>query len=159
MRQEEYGITIKAPGEAYPYVYDDPEIDHFKIAYDFEFESSVQIDPKLKQELYDIAAEWKKRHQSEQLPFLLFTKSMDFVKVYDDRSLKSTQVRLEGAAAKMFLHCNEAPKTLNQFKEHLKKENITEAAEDAIKLLEEKGLIYCERGKYFNLALPHNPNL
>ena len=41
----------------------------------------------------------------------------------------------------------------------MKKENITEAAEDAIKLLEEKGLIYCERGKYLNLALPHNPNL
>jgi len=159
MRPEEYGITIKAPGEAYPYVYDNPEIDHLKIAYDFEFESSNQIDPKLKKELYDIAAEWKRRHQSEQLPFLLFTKSMDFVKVYDDRSLQSTQVRLKGAAAKIFLHCNEVPKTLDQFKEHLKKENIQEPAEDAIKFLEAKGLIYGERGKYLNLALPHNPNL
>ena len=72
---------------------------------------STEIDPKLKQELYDIAAEWKRRHQSEQLPFLLFTKSMDFVKVYDDRSLQSTQVRLEGAAATACsMHCNEAPK-------------------------------------------------
>jgi len=49
--------------------------------------------------------------------------------------------------------------TAKWFNTYLKKENITEAAEDAIKLLEEKGLIYCERGKYLNLALPHNPNL
>jgi len=161
MRPEEYGLTITAPGEAYPYVYDDPRIDHLKIAYDFEFETSTEIDPKLKQELYDIAAEWKRRHQSEQLPFLLFTKSMDFVKVYDDRSLQSTQIRLEGAAAKAFLFCNETPKTINQIKEHLKDHNIEgeESAEEAIRFLENKGLVYGERGKYFNLALPHNSNL
>ena len=161
MRPEEYGVTITAPGEAYPYVYDNPEIDHLKIAYDFEFKTSTQIDPALKQELYDIAAEWKRRHESEHLPFLIFTKSMDFVKVYDDRSLQSTQVRLEGAAAKIFLYCNEAAKTIDQIKEHLNGQNGKgkESAEEAIRFLEEKGLVYGERGKYFNLALPHNPNL
>ena len=161
MRPEEYGVTITAPGEAYPYVYDDPDIDHLKIAYDFEFKTSTQIDPALKQELYDIAAEWKRRHQSEQLPFLIFTKSMDFVKVYDDRSLQSTQVRLEGTAAKAFVYCNEAPKTIDQIKEHLNGQNGQgeESAEEAIRFLEEKGLVYGERGKYFNLALPHNSNL
>ena len=32
-------------------------------------------------------------------------------------------------------------------------------AENAIAYLEEKGLLYGERGKYLNLALPHNSNL
>ena len=143
------------------YVYDDRKIDHMKIAYDFEFETSAQIDPKVKQELYDVAAEWKKRHQSDQLPFLIFTNSMDFVKIYDDRSLQSIQVKLEGAAASAFLFCNEAPKTLDQINEHLKEQNIggEESAEETIRFLEEKRLVYGERGKYLNLALPHNSNL
>ena len=160
-RPEEYGVTITAPGEAYPYVYDDRKIDHMKIAYDFEFETSTQIDPILKKELYDVAAEWKRRHQSDQLPFLIFTRSMDFVKIYDDRSLQSIQVKLEGAAASAFLFCNEAPKTLDQINKHLKEQNIggEESAEETIRFLEEKRLVYGERGKYLNLALPHNSNL
>ena len=86
---------------------------------------------------------------------------MDFVKVYDDRSLQSIQVKLEGAVASTFLFCNEAPKTLDQINKHLKEQNIggEESAEETIRFLEEKGLVYGERGKYLNLALPHNSNL
>ena len=32
-------------------------------------------------------------------------------------------------------------------------------AENAVAFLEEKGLLYGERGKCLNLALPHNANL
>ena len=35
----------------------------------------------------------------------------------------------------------------------------TSSAEEAIRFLENKGLVYGERGKYFNLAIPHNSNL
>ena len=162
-RPEEYGIKITAPGEAYPYVYDHPDVDFLKIAYDFEFETSNRVDPQLKQELFQIAEEWKQRHQSEQLPFLIFTKSMDFVTVYDDRSLESVKTRLEGPHAWAFIFCNEAPKSLEQIQKHLRekigqepKDGLTE---NTITFLEEKGLLYGERGKYLNLALPHNSNL
>ena len=162
-RPEDYGIKITAPGEAYPYVYDHPDVDFLKIAYDFEFETSNRVDPQLKQELFQIAEEWKQRHQSEQLPFLIFTKSMDFVTVYDDRSLESVKTRLEGPHAWAFIFCNEAPKSLEQIQKHLRekigqepKDGLTE---NTITFLEEKGLLYGERGKYLNLALPHNSNL
>jgi ribosomal peptide maturation radical SAM protein 1 len=162
-KPEEYGIKITAPGEAYPFVYDHPDIDHLKIAYDFEFENNNHIDPQLKQELYQIAEEWKRRHQSEQLPYLIFTKSMDFVAVYDQRSLESNKIRLEGPHAWVFIFCNEAPKSLQQIRDHLREKSTQEAednlAENTIAFLEEKGLLYGERGKYLNLALPHNSNL
>jgi len=163
MRPEEYGIKITAPGEAYPYVYDHPDIDHLKIAYDFEFETNNNIDPKLKQELFQTAEEWKQRHQSEQLPFLIFTKSMDFVTVYDGRSLESVKTRLEGPHAWAFIFCNEAPKSLENIREHLRQKIGQEPeeglTENTIAFLEEKGFLYGERGKYLNLALPHNSNL
>ena len=162
-RPEEYGIKIMAPGEAYPFVYDSPSIDHLKIAYDFEFETNTQIDPQLKQELFQTAEEWKQRHQSEQLPYLIFTKAMDFVTVYDQRSLESKKIRLEGPQAWAFICCNEAPKSVGQIREYFRekmgedpKDNLVE---NAIVCLEEKGLLYGERKKYLNLALPHNSNL
>ena len=162
-RPEEYGIKITAPGEAYPFVYDSPNIDHLKIAYDFEFETTTQIDPQLKQELFQTAEEWKARHQSEQLPYLIFTKAMDFVTVYDQRSLESIKIRLEGPQAWAFICCNEAPKSVGQirdfFREKMGKDPEDNLAENAIAYLEEKGLLYGERDKYLNLALPHNSNL
>jgi hypothetical protein len=134
-----------------------------KIAYDFEFETNTQIDPQLKQELFQTAEEWKQRHQSEQLPYLIFTKSMDFVTVYDQRSLESKKIRLEGPQAWAFISCNESPKSVGQVREYFR-EKMGEDPEDklvenAIAYLEEKGLLYGERKKYLNLALPHNSNL
>jgi ribosomal peptide maturation radical SAM protein 1 len=162
-RPEEYGIKITAPGEAYPFVYDHPGLDHLKIAYDFEFENNNHIDPQLKQELYQTAEEWRQRHQSEQLPYLIFTKSMDFVTVYDQRSLESFKIRLEGPHAWAFIFCNEAPKSLEQIRKHLREkmhpESEDDQTENTLAFLEEKGLVYEERGKYLNLALPHNSNL
>jgi hypothetical protein len=35
--------------------------------------------------LFDTAEEGKRRHQSDELPYLIFTKSMNFVTVYDER--------------------------------------------------------------------------
>jgi ribosomal peptide maturation radical SAM protein 1 len=161
-RPEEYGIKITAAGEAYPFVYDHPEIDHLKIAYDFEFENNNHIDPQLKQELYQTAEEWKQRHQSEQLPYLIFTKSMEFVAVYDQRSLESIKIRLEGPHAWVFIFCNEAPKSLEQIRKHIQEKSgqdgESDLTEKTIAFLEEKGLLYGERGKYLNLALPHNSN-
>ena len=162
-RPEEYGIKITAPGEAYPFVYDHPGLDHLKIAYDFEFETNNQIDQQLKQELFQTAEEWKQRHQSEQLPYLIFTKSMDFVTVYDQRPMESIKIRLEGPHAWAFICCNEAPKTVEQIREYIRgkmeKDPEDNMAENSIAYLEEKGLLYGERGKYLNLALPHNSNL
>jgi len=162
-RPEEYGIKITAPGEAYPFVYDHPGLDHFKIAYDFEFETNNKIDQQLKQELIQTAEEWKQRHQSEQLPYLIFTKSMDFVTVYDQRPMESIKTRLEGPNAWAFICCNEAPKSAEQirgyFREKMGKDPEDNLVENAIAYLEEKGLLYGERGKYLNLALPHNSNL
>ena len=88
---------------------------------------------------------------------------MDFVTVYDDRSLESVKTRLEGPHAWAFIFCNEAPKSLEHIREHLREKIGQEPenglTENTIAFLEEKGLLYGERGKYLNLALPHNSNL
>jgi hypothetical protein len=70
---------------------------------------------------------------------------------------------LEGPPAWAFIYCNEAPKSVAQiheyFREEMGKEPEDNLAENSIAYLEEKGLLYGERGKYLNLAIPHNPNL
>ena len=68
----------KGPAKRIPNVFDNGDIDLFKIAYDFEFETETRIDPGLRAELFEIVEEWQKRHQSEELLYLIFTKSMDF---------------------------------------------------------------------------------
>ena len=162
-RPDQYGIRITGPGVAYPYVYDGDTIDLMKVAYDFEFESDLKIDPALVEELQQTVEYWKQRHQSENLPYLMFTKSMDFVTVYDERSAEHpVKLRLEGAAGKAFAFCSDAPRNLDQIQAHLKEKGETvERAdlENIIKTLEDQRLVYGERGKYLNLALPHNSNL
>ena len=121
-RPDEYGVRITGPGAAYPYVYDGDRIDLMKIAYDFEFETDLKIDPVLIQELHQTVAYWKQRHQSQNLPYLIFSKSMDFVTVYDERSdERPMKCRLEGPAGKVFAFCNEAARSMDQMQAHLEK--------------------------------------
>jgi len=163
-RPDEYGISITGPGEAYSYVYDSPDIDLLKIAYDFEFKTEARIDSQLKNELMQTAAEWKRRHQSDQLPYLMFTKAMDFVTVYDGRSEEeSVKTRFDGPSAWIILFCNESPKTLEQIRDHVCEQGLQEEepgiVEESVAHLEKQGFLYGERGKYLTLALPHNANL
>ena len=162
-RPDEYGIRITGPGAAYPYVYDGDTIDLMKVAYDFEFETDLRIDPALVQELHQTVTYWKQRHQSENIPYLIFTKSMDFVTVYDERPEEQPmKYRLAGAAGKVFAFCNEAARSMDQMHAHLEEQGqpVEPAELEAIiKDLEDKRLFYGERGKYLNLALPHNSHL
>ena len=160
-RPEEYGVTITRPGEAYSYVYDSEDIDLFRIAYDFEFTTKNEIDPGLKKELFDTAEEWKRRHQSDELPYLIFTKSMNFVTVYDERSIGNPNKNcFEGSPAWTIVFCNESPKTMDQIKKHVQELGAEEgAAEKGVLQLEKMGILYGEKGKYLTLALPHNANL
>ena len=160
-RPEEYGVTITGPGEAYSYVYDSEEIDLFRIAYDFEFTTKNEVDPRLKKELFDTAEDWKRRHQSDELPYLIFTKSMNFVTVYDERSVGNpNKNRFEGPSAWIIVFCNESPKTIDQIKKHVQELGAQEgAAEKGVLQLEKMGILYGEKGKYLTLALPHNANL
>ena len=64
----------------------------------------------------------------------------------------------------MIEYCNEAAKSLEQIRDGLKDQGHA-AASDPARLLQaltelvEKRLLYEEKGKYFTLALPMNPNL
>ncbi len=162
-RPDQYGVRITGPGVAYPYVYDGDTLDLMKVAYDFEFETQKRIDPALVEELHQTVAEWKARHQSENFPYLIFTKSMDFVTVYDNRRADgSIKIRLEGAAAEILLYCNESAQTLKKIQVHLEefgKSPINSTLEDVLQDLQNKELIYEERGKYLSLPLPNNSNL
>ena len=164
-RPGDYGVTIKGPSEAYPYVYDSQKLDLMKIAYDFEFETENRVNPQLTQELRQTVAEWKDRHKSDQLPFLFFTKSLDFVTVYDGRSLDGpSKMRFEGPSAWIISFCNEKPRALEQIRLHIEKKSApTKVEENAVDLaiedLEGKKILYGERGKYLTLPLPHNSHL
>ena len=161
-RPEEYGVTITGPGEAYPYVYDSNDIDLFKISYDFEFTTNNQIDPELRNDLFQTVQEWKRRHQSDDLPYMMFTKSMNFVTIYDGRSIgNSVKKSFEGPLAWTIVFCNESPKTIDQIKKHILELGVQSegVAEDAVLQLEKMGFLYGEKGKYLTLALPHNANL
>ena len=157
-----HGIKINGPGKGYSNVYDSAEIDLMKIAYDFEFETKDQVDPELKADLRQAVAGWKNRDKSQQTPFLFFTKSMDFVTVFDGRPEgQPIKTRFVGPPARIISFCNESPKSFKQIISHIqekdgqKKDKIDEM-EIVVKDLENKRILFEERGKYFTLALPHN---
>ena len=163
-KPEEYGLTITGPGEAYGFVYDENQLDLMKIAYDFEFESPAKINPELAAELREVVRNWKSRHESNQIPFLFFTKSPNFVNVYDGRSSdQPIKKRFEGAAAWTISFCNENPKTLEQIREFIQSKNPdieeNQPLEMILQNLIQQGVIFGEKGKYLTLAIPHNSNM
>ena len=160
----EYGIKIKGPGEAYTYVYDENQLDLMKIAYDFEFETPSKVNPDLVQELQVLVANWKSRHNSDQIPFLFFTKSPNFINVYDGRSAdQPTKKTFSGAAATIISFCNESSKSLEQIRESVQSKNQelekTQPLELILQDLVQQGILFGEKGKYLTLAIPHNPNI
>ena len=159
-RPDQYGVRITGPGAAYKYVYGSDEIDMMKVAYDFEFETDNHIDPAVVAELQQVVAHWKARHQSDNMPFLLFTKSIDFVTVYDSRDENnSTKTRLEGASGRVLEFCNEAPRTVEQIRSHLTESGLLDAPEPILEDLTAQRFIYSENGRHLTLALPNNSNL
>jgi ribosomal peptide maturation radical SAM protein 1 len=163
-RPGDYGIKISGPGEAYGFVYDSPEIDLMKIAYDFEYETENKINPGLVQELRETVHEWKSRHQSEDLPYLIYMRSMDFVTVFDTRSASNpTKTRYDIPGAWIISYCGESLRTPVQIRDHVNEKSAGEISDgtinEAIRELESKQVLYQENGKYLTLALPHNSQL
>ncbi|MEK6576181.1 MAG: RiPP maturation radical SAM C-methyltransferase [Nitrospirota bacterium] len=167
-RPQDYGIKNMRPGEAFSYIYDLEEIDLMKIAYDFEFETENRVDPALKEELHETVAEWKRRVQSEEVPFLLFMKSIDFVTVYNGREKgKPTKTHFIGPAAWIISFCNEGPRSIEQIRSHIKEKSgqkeeqkdEIDQIEGVIEDLEKRRILFGEKGRYLTLALPHNSRL
>jgi len=160
-RPGQYGIDIKGPGEAYSFVYDGRVLDLMKIAYDFEFETPERsVNPKCEEELSQVVEYWRQRHQSDNLPFLIFTKSRDFVTVYDGRDAGgSSKRRFDTVAGCIIAYCNEQPRTLEQIHSHAAEagyENEIPQIGSHLEELEQLGILYGEKGKYLTLALPNN---
>ena len=163
-RPNDYGIKITGPGEAYGFVYDSPDIDLMKIAYDFEYETGNRINPDLIHELRQTVQEWKRRHLSEDLPYLIFMRSFDFVTVYDTRSAGApAKTRYDAPGAWVISFCAESPRTFEQIRDCVREKGgerfSDESVKEALLELESKQIIYAENGKYLTLALPHNSQL
>lgn len=163
-RPHDYGIRITGPGMAYDYVYDARRVDLKKIAYDFEYEIDRQVTPGLYDELVQLVQEWRRRHASDDKPFLYYSKSLSYVTVFDGRHAGApTRERHDWPAAFVIEACNEAPKSLEQLAQGLAEGRPAGLPEpslmEALDALVAKRILYLERGRYFTLALPTNPNL
>jgi hypothetical protein len=163
-RPADFGVKIKGPGEAYTYVYDSQNIDPMKISYDFEFENGNQIDPLLVQELADMVSNWRQRFKSEQIPYLIFSKSPQFVTIYDGRWITgSTKTRFDKIPARIISYCNEKPRSQESIHVYIKESGLTEngaeGVDRALRDLEDRHILYSERGKYMTLALPLNSHI
>ncbi|MEK6532384.1 MAG: RiPP maturation radical SAM C-methyltransferase [Nitrospirota bacterium] len=162
-RPHEYGVRITGPGMAYEYVYDAARLDLLKIAYDFEYElDHWPVDPHLYQELVSLVEEWQRRARGSDRPFLYYSKSMDYITVYDGRDPQApTRQRFDWPAAGIIEACNEAAKSRDQIRAVLKeaKRDMTlsdDELNDALGILTSRRILYEEREKYFTLAIPEN---
>ena len=159
---EQNGLRITGPGLAYEYVYDPDVVNLHKIAYDFEYELiEKKVEPSLIGELTDLAQEWKRRHATDDKPFLLYSKAIDFVTVFDGRLPKPVKERYDWPHSFIIDFCNEAPKYLKQIKDAVKgtdqgRDFATADVEQALQDLIRKRLLYEESGRYLTLALPVN---
>lgn len=165
-RPHEYGVRITGPGIAYEYIYDARQVDLNKIAYDFEYElDNWPVDPHVYQELVTAIEGWQRLHASSDRPFLYYSKSMDYITIYDGRNPKAPiRQRYDGAAARVIELCNEAAKSGDQIRAALKASKEQQRfSEDqltaALATLASRRILYEERGKYFTLAIPENPYL
>ena len=161
----ENGIRITGPGLAYEYVYDPRVVDLNKIAYDFEYELlEKKGDPALIAELTQLTNEWKRRHGGDDKPFLMYTKAIDFVTVFDGRSASPMKERYDCPHAAIIELCNESPRYLEQIREAVKGSEggsrsvgmDTGAIDRAVQELVGKRILYEENGRYLTLALPAN---
>jgi ribosomal peptide maturation radical SAM protein 1 len=165
MRPADYGIRITGPGMAYEYVYDARTVDLNKVAYDFEYEIDHKVSPGLYEELTQAVYEWQRRHASGDKPFLYYVKSASYVTVYDGRVAGLPQrERYDWPAAFVLEHCNDAPKSAEQIRQGLAAAPPSGTfdpaqLEQVLDHLVSRRLLYEERGRYFTLALPANPNL
>jgi len=162
-RPHEYGVRITGPGMAYEYVYDAARLDLLKVAYDFEYElDHWPVDPHLYQELVGLVEEWQRRARGSDRPFLYYSKSMDYITVYDGRDPQApTRQRFDWPAAGIIEACNEAAKSKDQIRVVLKeaKRDMTlsdDELNDALGILTSRRILYEEREKYFTLAIPEN---
>jgi len=162
-RPHEYGVNITGPGMAYEYVYGAARLDLLKIAYDFEYElDHWPVDPHLYQELVGLVEEWQRRARSSDRPFLYYSKSMDYITVYDGRDPQApTRHRFDWPASGIIEACNEAAKSRDQISVVLqaaKPDRILSDDElnDALGVLTRRRILYEEREKYFTLAIPEN---
>jgi ribosomal peptide maturation radical SAM protein 1 len=165
-RPHEYGVRITGPGMAYEYVYDSVRLDLLKIAYDFEYElDNWPVDPHLYQELVGLVEEWQRRARGSDRPFLYYSKSMDYITVYDGRDPQApTRQRFDWPAAGIIEACNEAAKSRDQIRAALKEAKRDMALSDdelneALGMLASRRVLYEEREKYFTLAIPENQYL
>lgn len=162
-RPHEYDIRITGPGMAYEYVYDARQVDLRKIAYDFEYElDHWRVDPHLYQELVATVESWQRTHKSGDKPFLYYSKAPTYITIYDGRNLKQpTRRRYEGLAASVIELCNESAKSLEQIRPAV--EGRIDASDEqfnaVLSELTARRILYEERGKYFTLAIPENPDL
>ena len=165
MRPEQYGVRITGPGTAYAYVYDERQVDLNKIAYDFEYEVDWKVDARLYDELIRLVQDWKARYQSNNRPFLFYAKAMSYVTVYDGRGNSPRSERFDGPAGFVIDFCNDAPKTLEQIREGVRKECCQRPLDETVRIeeivagLTAKRLLHEEKGRYFTLAIPVNPYL
>ncbi len=162
-RPHEYGVRITGPGMAYEYVYDAARLDLLKVAYDFEYElDHWPVDPHLYQELVGLVEEWQRRARGSDRPFLYYSKSMDYITVYDGRDPQApTRQRFDWPAAGIIEACNEAAKSRDQIRVILQeaKRDVTlsdDELNDALGVLTSRRILYEEREKYFTLAIPEN---
>jgi ribosomal peptide maturation radical SAM protein 1 len=162
-RPHEYGVRITGPGMAYEYVYDAARLDLLKVAYDFEYElDHWPVDPHLYQELVGLVEEWQRRARGSDRPFLYYSKSMDYITVYDGRDPQApTRQRFDWPAAGIIEVCNEAAKSRDQIRVVLKEAKHDRALSDdelndALGVLTSRRILYEEREKYFTLAIPEN---
>ena len=165
-RPHEYGVRITGPGTAYEHIYDARRVDLKKIAYDFEYElDNWNVDPHLYQGLIDLVQEWQRLAGSSDRPFLYYSKTMDYVTVYDGRNPKAPiRRRFDWPAAGIIEVCNEAAKSVDQIRTLLanrpdKSGNRDMEIDQALDTLTAARILYQERGKYFTLAVPENSYL
>ena len=159
---EQNGIRITGPGLAYAYVYDPRVLDLEKIAYDFEYELiEKKVDPGMIEGLTQVTEAWKRRHASEDKPFLYYSKSIDFVTIFDGRGETPVKERYDWPHSFIIEFCNEAPKYIEQIRDAVRGGAAADRddagpVEHALDDMLRRRIIYEERGRYLTLALPVN---
>jgi ribosomal peptide maturation radical SAM protein 1 len=161
VRRDEYGVVGLSPEASYFHAY--PKyVDLNKTAYFFEYQMPGTLADADYSMTHECVQNWKNVWKDSSQPKLTYRRNMDSIFIDDQRSSAGgVSHAIDGAMAEIYEFCTPSYYSVHQVYKFLQERDYQCSAIEVKAALDsfcDRELMVQEKGRYFSLALPENPN-